>query len=90
MHGDELWVEPWSEVSYVRVTYDEDADAAYVSLVSVAEGEAVRQRAVPVPGRGEIVLDFDSNDQLLGIEILEASDVMPARFFQSVRLEPPG
>lgn len=51
-----------------RITHDPRANAAYVSLVNIAPGEAVRQQVVG----GDIVLDYDANGKLLGIEVLDA------------------
>ena len=53
------------------MTYDAIADAAYIYLVDrIAPGASVRQEiAEPL----NIVLDFDTDDRLLGIEILQAS-----------------
>jgi uncharacterized protein YuzE len=49
----------------VKVTYDEKADALYIAF---GEGPAT------VEGVAEgIALDWDSEDKLLGIEILDAS-----------------
>ncbi|HEX6348614.1 MAG TPA: DUF2283 domain-containing protein [Candidatus Dormibacteraeota bacterium] len=60
----------------VLVTYDSEADAGYVALVRIAPGDAVRQQAVRVADRGELVLDFDTDGRLLGIEVLGATAIM--------------
>jgi uncharacterized protein YuzE len=54
------------------MTYDaEDDGAAYVQFVDdVRPGEATRQEVV---GGGNVVLDFDSEGRLLGVEILDAN-----------------
>lgn len=60
----------------MNITYDPDADAAYISIVgAIAPGEAARQVSfVEAPGSESMVtLDFDANGYLLGIEILFAS-----------------
>lgn len=57
-----------------RWTYDPEADAAYLY---VSEGEAV---ATTVPGEGEaggINLDFGADGRLVGIEVLDASRILP-------------
>lgn len=64
----------------MRVTYDADADAAYVELAgSIADGDAATTiHSITTPGdRGEIALDFDADGRLLGIEVLHASAVLP-------------
>ena len=51
----------------MRATYDADADALYLRLAEagIVESEEVR------PG---IVLDFDAQGRVVGIEILDASE----------------
>ncbi|MFH6680998.1 DUF2283 domain-containing protein [Clavibacter michiganensis] len=65
----------------MKITYDADADAAYIQVVnSIGAGQVVEQiHSIATPGRkGEISLDFDSNGQLLGVEVLQAGDVLAA------------
>ena len=55
------------------MTYDADADAAYIYVSdSIAPGEAVTQRVVDDTPEAEVILDFDKDDRLLGIELLGA------------------
>jgi uncharacterized protein YuzE len=63
----------------MRLTYDPDVDAAYVYLVDQIRPGGVA-RTVPVdslPSQMVINLDFDASDRLLGVEILDASRVLP-------------
>jgi uncharacterized protein YuzE len=64
----------------VRITYDPEADAAYIYLVSRIDAGGVAE-SVPFEGGylslGDIVLDFDKENRLLGIEILTASRLLP-------------
>ena len=63
----------------MRVTYDAEVDAAYISLKPIAAGESKRQvpvRAEGVPG--DIVLDVDGDGRLIGIEILGAASSLPS------------
>lgn len=64
----------------MRITYDSDADAAYIYLVDeIARGGVAR--TVPVEALASeamINLDFDSDGRMLGIEVLDASRVLPA------------
>lgn len=57
-----------------RATYDPEADAAYVYLVSdIGFGGAVR--TVPVDGGEDpwmVNLDVDSEGRIIGIEVLDA------------------
>jgi uncharacterized protein YuzE len=58
----------------VRVTYDDKANAAYLELEDgVAEGSAVENVVVERPGQGDIVLDFDADGRLLGVEVIGAT-----------------
>jgi len=63
----------------VRVSYDEEANAAYISL-----GEASLRpvKTVPVPDIAPwmINLDFDGAGRLIGIEVLDAREVLPEGF----------
>jgi uncharacterized protein YuzE len=57
----------------LRLTWDSEAGAGYLHLTDIRPGEAVSQRAVenPVEGVGEVVLDFDWEGRLLGVEFLD-------------------
>lgn len=54
----------------MKSTYDPEADAFYLDFGSSAVSESVEVR----PG---IVLDFDAEGRLPGIEILDASTSLP-------------
>jgi len=57
----------------MRFEYDKDVDAAYIYLEdSIADGEAEKT----IELNDNIILDFDKNGKLLGIEILSASKVL--------------
>jgi len=61
----------------MRVTYDDEANAAYLELEDdVAEGSAVENVVVERPGRGDIVLDFDADGRLLGVEVIGATKLL--------------
>lgn len=61
-----------------RVTYDSEADAAYVYLVGeIRAGEAVRTVSVaPDEIGGMVNIDLDIDGRILGIEILDARSLM--------------
>ncbi|MET0992473.1 MAG: DUF2283 domain-containing protein [Lacisediminihabitans sp.] len=60
-------------------TYDADADAAYFSLApDIKDGDAVRQDFFQWEGGGEIILDFDADNRLLGVEVIGARAVLRA------------
>jgi uncharacterized protein YuzE len=56
----------------VRLTYDREADALYITLTTVEKGGVKRTWV----GEGEnqgVHLDFDAKNRLVGIEVLDAS-----------------
>ena len=58
----------------MRVTLHEDVDAAYIFLTEPSPGYVTRSvTAEP----GSIVLDFDADGRLVGIEVLDASTRLP-------------
>jgi uncharacterized protein YuzE len=77
----------------VRVTYDPAADAGYIALREIESGGA--KHTVPLDEEGEaevgalgsIVLDFDGEERLIGIEILNASEILPPELLREA--EPP-
>jgi uncharacterized protein YuzE len=76
----------------VRVTYDPSADAGYIALRDIESGGA--KHTVPldsesgdVESLGQIVLDFDQEERLIGIEVLNASEVLPPELLREA--EPP-
>jgi len=65
----------------MRLTYDPDADAAYLMLVdAIAPGQARHQVQLPDNENvaGQIILDFGEDGKLLGLEVLFASDALSA------------
>lgn len=57
----------------LRLEWDAEVDAGYLYLTDIKDGDAVSQRIVesPVKGLGEVVLDFDREGRLLGVEFLD-------------------
>ena len=64
----------------MKVHFDPEADAIYLRLDDspIIESEEVR------PG---IVLDFDANDQVVGIEILGVKDRVPVAHLRQIQFE---
>jgi uncharacterized protein YuzE len=61
----------------MKAELDPEADAAYFTIVAeIAAGEAVEQVIVQRPGRGDVVLDFDNDGCLLGIEVIGANGLL--------------
>jgi uncharacterized protein YuzE len=63
----------------VRITYDPAADAVYIHLTGapLAPGRTTIQARTPASVDGFIALDW-KDDQLVGLEILDASTRLPA------------
>ncbi len=61
-----------------RIERDIDNDSAYIHVVdAISDGEAVTQISVRPPNGGaEILLDFDAQGFLLGVEVLGASKAL--------------
>jgi uncharacterized protein YuzE len=61
------------------VTYDPDVDAAYIQLAAeiLTGGVAKTYPCDPREIGGVINLDFDLNGRLVGIEITDASRLLP-------------
>ena len=76
----------------IRVLFDPPVDWAYIYLRDIEPGGFARTVTVPeVPG--DIILDFDREWRLIGIEVMPASRVLPTELLERAerveRLEPP-
>jgi uncharacterized protein YuzE len=62
------------------VRYDAESDAAYLQLLPETSGAKVAQTYPCDPSEvgGIINLDFDADGRLVGIEVLDASRLLPA------------
>lgn len=65
-----------------EVTYDEMGDAAYIRLVQTDDDERLTTAQVQ---EKSIHLDFDSEDQLVGVEVLDASEHLPEKLLKRAR-----
>jgi hypothetical protein len=63
----------------MQLRWDQEVDAGYFALTAIGPGEAISQRVVenPVEGIGDIILDFDAQGRLLGIESLDGRALPP-------------
>lgn len=63
----------------MKVTYDRSVDAAYIYLArTIGPGEVKKTYACdPREVQGQINLDFDDAGRLIGIEVLDASRLLP-------------
>jgi uncharacterized protein YuzE len=73
----------------VRVTFDPEANLAYISLLdgNARVGEAVRQLSVAEPGlaAARIVLDLDRDGRLIGIEVFDARESLPVELLDEAQ-----
>jgi len=58
----------------MRVSYDEEADAAYIYIKDKILPKEVKKT---ISLNEDINLDFDKDKKILGIEVLHASKVLP-------------
>lgn len=68
----------------MRVTHDAEADAAYIYLADIEPGGAKASVAVETgdAAAGGIVLDFDREGRLIGIEIIGAARGVPTELLR--------
>ena len=71
--GDGLYAGPMD----IHVTYNDEADAAYISLVPIGPGEVATTEA-GVDEKLNINLDYNAEGRLIGIEVLGASGTLPS------------
>lgn len=71
----------------MRVTYERQTDAAYIYLADQIPRSQVHLTYACDPGevKGQIHLDFDSHGVLLGIEVLDASRLLPKELLKSAK-----
>ena len=68
----------------LRVTYDRTGDAAYIYLTDIGLGRVTETVPMdPLAVDGMINLDFDQENRLVGIEVLEASRRLPPELLLS-------
>ena len=73
-------------------TYDPEADAAYIPIgPDLTPGEStVQLYDLRNPqGRGQIILDFDREGRLIGVEVLEAKTLLRPEVLASASLPRP-
>lgn len=70
----------------MKISYDPEVDAVYIQLVDeILPGQASEQiQSIVTPGgKGEVTLDFDANGKMLGVEVLNAKEVLPESVIHS-------
>ncbi|MDT5042909.1 MAG: hypothetical protein QOE51_3894 [Actinoplanes sp.] len=61
----------------MRMTFDPDANAAYLYIEDKAtDCAAIENVVVGRDGKGDIVLDFDADGYLLGVEVIGAAELL--------------
>ena len=63
----------------MRVTYDRASNAVYIYLKERSQECKVAKTYLcdPIEVNGQINLDFDGNNVLIGIEVLDADKMLP-------------
>ena len=74
----------------MNITYDPDADAAYINIAdNIAEGRVCRTVEVSFSPNDEhsyVNVDFNQDGNVLGIEILDASSHLDPQVIASAQL----
>jgi uncharacterized protein YuzE len=66
----------------MKLEYDEEVDAAYIYLqFPLKRGEAVKT----IELNDNIILDFNENEKLLGIEVLNASKTLNKKTLSEIK-----
>ena len=63
----------------MKITFDKEADAAYIYLKDISPGEVVKTISL----NESVNIDLDSEGKAIGIEILEASKNLPPSALKS-------
>jgi uncharacterized protein YuzE len=74
-----------SSTTTMKLTYSERVDAAYLYLAGEDALAARTYPCDPAQAGAMINLDFDANGRLIGIEVLDASKVLPADMLATAR-----
>lgn len=70
----------------MRTTFDAEADALDMTLVSeVAPGRSVGNEVVETAG-GTVLLDFDETGKLVGVEVLGATKLLDGEVLSATKL----
>ena len=67
----------------MNISYDPEADAVYIRLLEkISPGQAKEQSdLIDIKNKNsQIIFDFDTSHNLIGIEILFASEILPKSF----------
>ena len=64
----------------MKITFDKEADAAYIYFKEILAGESVST----IPLNESINIDLDKDGKMLGMEVLDASKNLPANTLQLI------
>ncbi len=66
----------------MRIEYDKDVDAAYIYLDDGVNGSGAKKT---IELNENIILDFDGDNKLIGVEVLDASKVLNKKILSGVK-----
>jgi uncharacterized protein YuzE len=72
----------------VTIEYERRSDQAYIYLRQIGPGEAVRQVSI-LEYDVQLVLDLDSEERLIGIDVTAASRSLPPELLVNAPEPPP-
>jgi uncharacterized protein YuzE len=71
----------------IKIEYDKEADAVYVYLKEIGPaGVGSTYSCNPAEVKGMINLDFDKDERLIGIEIMDASKKLSKEILDSAEI----
>jgi uncharacterized protein YuzE len=72
----------------VTIRYDRQSDAAYINLVpTIAPGAVVKTHPCDPGELGVMIaVDFDAEGRMLGIEVMDASSLLPRGIWEEIKI----
>ncbi len=71
----------------IKVEYDKSGDSAYIYFREIGPGEvSFTYPCNPLEVKGMINLDFDKDDLLIGVEVIDASKKLPPSVLESANI----
>ena len=69
----------------MKITYDKEADAIYIDLTSPEKRKKLKYKE----SRGDwpVHVDFSEDEKLLGVEILQASQMVDVDYLKKLKFE---
>jgi uncharacterized protein YuzE len=73
----------------VRITYYQSSNSAYIYFKDISPGGVAKSYPCdPLAVNGMINLDFDAQDRLIGIEVLDARGKLPSELLEIAEQHP--